>query len=252
MPQVPLGRWPSAYARCRRAGALGALWLPLALIPAACQDPTGVPRSVRDPLEVGTRPARGLPAAFARPAEAADAYAEYCARCHGEAGAGDGFLAGTLDPKPSDLRSLPPKVTPRRAYRAIERGVTGSSMKRFDHVLDAQARWDMAFLVWSMSQPSVDIARGAEAFADRCAGCHGVPGRPGRFRLDDPARADQTPAEVRRLLRKRHAADGVLDADPDATLDAALVAYLYTFLYEPPVAGVPSLATDVSTPAETH
>jgi len=35
--------------------------------------------------------------------DAKTAYATYCSACHGDAGKGDGAVAGALDPKPSDL-----------------------------------------------------------------------------------------------------------------------------------------------------
>lgn len=216
-------------ARARGVGHL-ALIGGLAAVASACL-PRVAPTAVgtpRAPL-AGAEARAGLPRVVARPTEALERYAELCARCHGPGGAGDGYLAGTLDPPPTDLRAPARRLAPIRAHRAIERGVTGSSMKRFDHVLDETARWDMAFLVWSMPDDPAALARGAELYGARCAACHGAPGAPGAHRLDDPSRAERSPAEVEAILLEHRAAP-----IPEGARDrAALVAYLYAFLYEP-------------------
>jgi len=248
------GRGPGGVSpvRARGAGRL-ALVAGLAVAASSCLSPAA-PAELPAPRAslAGAGDGSGLPRVVARPTEALVRYAELCARCHGPEGAGDGFLARTLDPPPTDLRAPERRLAPARAHRAIARGVIGSGMKRFDHVLDETALWDMAFHVWSLPDGPAELARGAELFAAGCASCHGVPGAPGAHRLDDPARARLAPAEVAARLRARHGADVPRD-EPDVD---ALVAYLYAFLYEPIDASAsgstrPAPAPATSTP-ETH
>jgi len=61
-------------------------------------------------LGCARKPAAARPATLSRPPEAPyelrlgrQTYAHYCQTCHGESGAGDGFNAFNLDPRPRDL-----------------------------------------------------------------------------------------------------------------------------------------------------
>lgn len=100
---------------------------------------------------LGTACARGKPAAPAAPASASAApvsvsaapaappdlpyelrmgkavFTHYCRTCHGEAGAGDGFNAFNLDPKPRDLSdpAFQRKKTDAELKDAIRRGGAG-------------------------------------------------------------------------------------------------------------------------------
>jgi len=75
-----------------------------------------------------------------------------CASCHGAQGRGDGPLAATLDPKPTDLtdhlraqeRSL------FALHQVLSNGVTGTAMPSFGALPDDD-RWATAFFVGSLS-----------------------------------------------------------------------------------------------------
>lgn len=56
-----------------------------------------------------------------------DIFAHYCATCHGDAGAGDGFNAYNLDPHPRDLSdpAFQAKTTDAQLADAINRGGAG-------------------------------------------------------------------------------------------------------------------------------
>lgn len=133
---------------------------------------------------------------LAPPAQPAEQYAQLCARCHGEKGAGDGPAAETLLPRPRIFTNakffnwLPEE----RAYRAIRDGVPGTAMPPFGKLLDekqAQALFGWIrtnFLGEQRTQPPVprkvpeksavayspeSVKRGKAAFLERCYGCHG-------------------------------------------------------------------------------
>jgi len=56
-----------------------------------------------------------------------DVFAHYCATCHGDAGAGDGFNAYNLDPRPRDLSdpTFQKKMTDADLVDTIRRGGAG-------------------------------------------------------------------------------------------------------------------------------
>jgi mono/diheme cytochrome c family protein len=68
-------------------------------------------------------------------------YQHYCQNCHGETGAGDGFNAFNLDPRPRDLSeaSFQKKKTDAELADAIQRGGSGvglsSMMPPWGHTL---------------------------------------------------------------------------------------------------------------------
>jgi mono/diheme cytochrome c family protein len=108
-PRVPGG--PSARRRRALAWRLPLLLLPplLWLLPSGCGRSRATPRRAAAPAEAAasapTAGASGAPAApltyEARMGK--EVYQHYCQICHGDGGAGDGFNAYNLDPKPGDL-----------------------------------------------------------------------------------------------------------------------------------------------------
>lgn len=128
-------------------------------------------------------------------AQPADAFKNYCARCHGENGAGDGMIALYLDPSPRDLTKaafMNSKSTD-RFLNSIRDGVPGTSMPAWKQVFtDDQIRGlfdyiETAFVKQPRRElralnvpdqnplPASDdsVARGERIFMQRCTGCHG-------------------------------------------------------------------------------
>jgi mono/diheme cytochrome c family protein len=132
-------------------------------------------------------------------------YAENCAQCHGESGAGDGFGAPFLVPPPRDLVAAEYKFrttssgslpTDEDLFRIISRGANGTGMPPWQHLLNADDRWALVEYVTTLSprfartrtrQPMTltgapegdgDPARGREVYTKmQCAQCHGEDGR---------------------------------------------------------------------------
>ena len=85
------------------------------------------------------------------PGQAAALFSQQCAGCHGTYGHGDGPMAATLDPAPTDFldagrareRSL------LGLYTTITRGVEGTAMPAHAQ-LSEEARWGLAFYVGSL------------------------------------------------------------------------------------------------------
>jgi mono/diheme cytochrome c family protein len=82
--------------------------------PAAPATPAAAAAAPVPPLSYEMRLGRGV-------------YQHYCQTCHGETGAGDGFNAFNLDPRPRDLSdpALQGKKTDADLADAIRRGGTG-------------------------------------------------------------------------------------------------------------------------------
>ncbi len=89
-------------------------------------------------------------------------YAEQCAACHGATGGADTATAAQLDPVPRNFRDpqVMAELTPARAYNALTDGVKGTSMAAFG-ALDARARWDLAYYVFTLRHDAEAEARGS-------------------------------------------------------------------------------------------
>jgi len=145
----------------------------------ACDGGAPATPAARTPLPPSAGPSPE-PRFVADVAHGARLYAAHCARCHGARGAGDGLMAVGLAPPPADW-TAPGALrdrTPRTLYLAVRRGVLGTSMQRFDTVLDEAATWDVVFHVWSLAEDDAARQGAAAAYARACAACHGDAGIP--------------------------------------------------------------------------
>ena len=122
----------------------------------------------------------------------------FCARCHGDAGAGDGPIGLYLDPSPRDLTkaTFMNSKTPERFLDSIQKGVPGTSMPPWEKVLDEAKSQEILDYVLStfVTEPRRElrprkipernpvtvsdesIARGEAIYLRRCTGCHGLNG----------------------------------------------------------------------------
>jgi len=75
-----------------------------------------------------------------------------CVTCHGKNGTGDGKLAATLDPKPTDLSSGDriASISPFQVYNTVSMGVEGTAMPAFGQKLTDKQLWEIAFYVKSL------------------------------------------------------------------------------------------------------
>jgi len=127
---------------------------------------------------------------------AQEAYQEFCARCHGETGAGDGPVALYLDPSPRDLTkaSFMNSKPIDRLATSIREGVPGTSMPPWKNVLSEDQTEEVldyaldTFLAQPRNEPrqrtlpetnpvassDESIARGMDMYLRRCTGCHGL------------------------------------------------------------------------------
>lgn len=132
------------------------------------------------------------------------AYAQHCARCHGDSGRGDGVDAKRFYPRPRDLSlgvykfrrtasGTPP--TDEDLFQTITNGLPGSNMPDFQY-LDERVRWHLVVYLKSLSpvfaqvQPipvavtddpgpsRTDRVKGRALYEQLgCAACHGISGR---------------------------------------------------------------------------
>lgn len=129
--------------------------------------PEEVSRECADIIE-GLVEAGGLERSPRRPpelAQAAEIYANHCAACHGVSGDGDTPLAKTMEPPPTDFLDAETMegASPYRAFNSISFGVEGTAMTAFNHFLDEDERWSLAFYVFSLRHDPCEKAHpGAE------------------------------------------------------------------------------------------
>jgi cbb3-type cytochrome oxidase cytochrome c subunit/cytochrome c5 len=118
-------------------------------------------------------------------------YAQDCASCHGEHGAGDGPGSAGLHPKPANFTEH--EYAMDRLSQALWNGVFGTAMQgwRDRPAADLAA---IATVVQAFHQkqpepalPRDVVERGAQVYADHCAQCHGERG------AGDGSAADQFP-----------------------------------------------------------
>jgi len=123
-----------------------------------------------------------LPAATPDGFTGLETYAERCANCHGETGAGDGELilqAGNQAPMPFDTAYIQ-QALPSVMFQQITDGEAAVGMPPFgpasSNPIDEPGRWDLVAAVFSLATPPEDVAAGQEIYATQCAACHGDAG----------------------------------------------------------------------------
>jgi high-affinity iron transporter len=96
-----------------------------------------------------------VPASAPSLAHGAQIYRDNCAGCHGDAGAGNGPLATTLDPPPADLTRWAElsDQSPLDYYRRVSIGVVGTAMPAFEARLPAADRWAVALYASTLRLP---------------------------------------------------------------------------------------------------
>ncbi len=132
------------------------------------------------------------------------AYDQYCARCHGVQGHGDGVEAKRFYPRPRDLTlgvykfrttasGTPP--TDEDLFNTLTHGLPGSNMPDWQH-LDEATRWQLVYYLKSLApifeqtQPApvkmvtdpgpkrADLGKAKALYAQLgCVACHGASGR---------------------------------------------------------------------------
>jgi high-affinity iron transporter len=88
-------------------------------------------------------------------------FAQHCAACHGTQGRGDGPLAKSMEPPPSDLHdeARMSKHSLHGVYNTITLGVRGTTMRAFTELSEAD-RWTLAFFVGGLRADSEVVAKG--------------------------------------------------------------------------------------------
>jgi high-affinity iron transporter len=100
-------------------------------------------------------PAVSLPAQLTSTEHTLRLFANNCMSCHGAKGHGDGPLALSLDPTPTDFTELE-RANKRSLvglYDAISNGIDGTAMMSMSHLTE-QERWSLAFYVGSLAYPN--------------------------------------------------------------------------------------------------
>lgn len=130
----------------------------------------GITRTIRDRV-LELQLVRVTPREWPDLARGEQMFRARCQSCHGTGGAGDGPLAGNLNPPPTNFQDSAnaSNLSPMQAYHSIRLGMEGTSMRAFTE-LSSQQAWDIAFYVNSLnySEPVRDSLRSAirQAVAD--------------------------------------------------------------------------------------
>jgi mono/diheme cytochrome c family protein len=183
-----------------------------------------------------------FPSAKPSPARGQAIYERECAACHGTEGLGNGPQSGDLAVPVSaiGLRDIASQSNPASWYTIITQGQMDKSMPPFSN-LSSPERWDVLAYVYTLSNPSNQVAQGADLFASQCATCHGPTGNGSggqttgvQVDLTDPAFTSQLTG----LGMFQVIANGISPQMPAFTTRLnedemwALTAYLRTLYYE--------------------
>ena len=92
-------------------------------------------------------------------------YMEQCSGCHGMTGQGDGPLAASLDPPPTDFteRERYRDRTLLGLYNTITQGLEGTAMQSYASLSEAQ-RWALAFYTGQLATTGAEQGRGGTQF----------------------------------------------------------------------------------------
>ena len=149
-------------------------------------------------------------------------YSEQCVSCHGMTGHGDGTLAASMEPSPTDFtaRARYQDRTVLGLYNTITQGLEGTAMQAYSSLNEAQ-RWALAFYVGQLATTPAEQAAGEVQFK-QLGDAHPL------AQLD--YLATHTPAEV----SVAHGEDGVammayLRAHPESFFSASSSTQLLEF-----------------------
>ncbi len=152
-----------------------------ALVLSACGGLAGEPAIVSTELPPPTVPPEmGFPAAPPDMVQGAAIFSGRCTECHGVNGAGDGprVASGQVVDVPNFLDpAVPGAQRVSEWFDTITNGRIEKLMPPWRAALSEQERWAVAYYTYTMHAGPEQIARGAEVYADSCAGCHGAGGR---------------------------------------------------------------------------
>jgi high-affinity iron transporter len=95
------------------------------------------------------------PALTPDPARGAPLYAQHCAVCHGDHGAGDGPAGLGLEPPPANLGDAArlDRLSLYDLFNTLGLGIDGTDMPAFADQLDERQRWDLASYIAGFSAP---------------------------------------------------------------------------------------------------
>jgi mono/diheme cytochrome c family protein len=118
------------------------------------------------------------PAGPPDPQAGRESYAQNCAPCHGETGAGDGPSASSLDFPPTALGDAAAisDLSPQDWFDVTKNGRIERMMPPWSRRLTDQQIWDTVGYAWSLHTSRAQVDMGKAVYEQNCATCHGPDG----------------------------------------------------------------------------
>lgn len=121
-----------------------------------------------------------IPVPLAPPSALAGAplYAQNCAPCHGDTGAGDGPTASSLPTPPTQFADAATMWTlaPSELFSVTHNGRIEALMPPWGNQMSDLQIWNSVAYAWSLHTSAQEITRGETLYAASCAACHGSSG----------------------------------------------------------------------------
>lgn len=104
-------------------------------------------------------------------------YEKHCVNCHGQRGQGDGPVAKSFDPRPTDLTT--PNFIARHAPSDLYASITDGlrKMPGFKSTLSDEERWNVFYYTRFFPVSADALSAGKSLYKKHCVTCHGETGK---------------------------------------------------------------------------
>lgn len=108
---------------------------------------------------------------------ATESYRQNCAPCHGASGDGDGPAGAAADPTVFSDPAVVWERSPAELFFVTKFGRIENLMPPWRNSLSDEQIWQAVYYAWNLHTSEMEVAQGAELYAESCLACHGEEGR---------------------------------------------------------------------------
>ena len=169
---------------------------------------------------------------------ASESYTQNCAPCHGAGGDGDGPAGAAADPTVFSDPVETWERSPAELFFVTKFGRIENLMPPWRNSMRDEQIWQAVYYAWNLHTDEMEVARGAELYAQSCLACHGEGGR-GDGPEAGPEMPDFSAQDPMIFLSQAELAQRWRDAHPEFGSDwssagkQAVLEFIRSFTYQP-------------------